>query len=871
MPNRLVDLVKIYTTGGGTGPIVLGSAVSGFRGIEALIDGETYGYSIQFGGKYEVGVGEFSAVSGTLTRTVRNSSNGNSPINLPANAVINFPALSEDFALPGPQGPPGPPGTPADITAFLDRASNLSDLTDVPAARVNLGLAAAAFCVSTFAGIASASIPTDVNVIATEGYAAPGVGGMCYVSDAIANAGLALGHPLACIQNTADSRYWRAVGVEIDFEQLGASATPGFNNRPAVMGSINYAKAVGIRRVQPSQDWQTYELWAPTLTLANTDVPFDTAGPTNFITISADLTLWGRGAYFALKAYNGGSLTTVTQAITGNAAWRGHGLNIIGGTSGTSSFGIKGVALFNFTMDGGSDRVTGANAAAELAYSDYLSNKGLRIQDTGIGELYCENVTLKRFRGEVWYLGQLMNSVKVTLVNCRGYSSNQSALNPSSGNLTVIGGEFGDAPLGCESLGGVGQDFIGTRFYNTWQCDFAGAAAYGAVGITGNFNQPTNLGTEKIEPYITFKDAIFDSCGSVGMSNYIRGNVHLTDSGIVASAISPGCLHDMTLAIDAVTHKAAPTTAIFSVQGPAGNAVPYFSGVIDLPRNIHVKVNHRRSKYAKANNINVTALWSVSGLVDQDTVRLETGLADANALVSVSSNLSMPLVTQGQWADSTVGSGTLYGATTLNIGASPGSYSLTPTSPRIGLVSTGAARMDVTMNTAPFTAPGAFPHGFILTLYYNGNTPAGSEFAFAKNGAGLRLNDDRILQEREEELTIQLDKYNGNVWREVNFRSRQHLAKPVTVTAATYTRRTGDDNLIFNTTATCTLTLPSAATYPGRIIRVRTIAAFAVNSASANVVPLAGGAAGTAILAATAGKFAVLQSDGANWQIMEAN
>jgi hypothetical protein len=49
------------------------------------------------------------------------------------------------------------------------------------------------------------------------------------------------------------------------------------------------------------------------------------------------------------------------------------------------------------------------------------------------------------------------------------------------------------------------------------------------------------------------------------------------------------------------------------------------------------------------------------------------------------------------------------------------------------------------------------------------------------------------------------------------------------------------------------------------------MAAFAVNSAVANVVQLAGGAATSAILAATAGKWCVLQSDGTAWQIMSAN
>ncbi|WP_176479108.1 hypothetical protein [Mesorhizobium sp. WSM3860] len=51
---------------------------------------------------------------------------------------------------------------------------------------------------------------------------------------------------------------------------------------------------------------------------------------------------------------------------------------------------------------------------------------------------------------------------------------------------------------------------------------------------------------------------------------------------------------------------------------------------------------------------------------------------------------------------------------------------------------------------------------------------------------------------------------------------------------------------------------------------IKTIQAQTVVSASSNVVPLAGGAAGTAILAATARKWATLVSDGTNWVIMQA-
>lgn len=94
---------------------------------------------------------------------------------------------------------------------------------------------------------------------------------------------------------------------------------------------------------------------------------------------------------------------------------------------------------------------------------------------------------------------------------------------------------------------------------------------------------------------------------------------------------------------------------------------------------------------------------------------------------------------------------------------------------------------------------------------------------------------------------------------------------PRTITATSDSMAAIDSSLIFNASGTCTETLLSAASFPGRWLQVKTIANQAVNSASSNVVPLVGGAAGTAILTATAGKWAVLQSDGTNWNIMAAN
>lgn len=88
-------------------------------------------------------------------------------------------------------------------------------------------------------------------------------------------------------------------------------------------------------------------------------------------------------------------------------------------------------------------------------------------------------------------------------------------------------------------------------------------------------------------------------------------------------------------------------------------------------------------------------------------------------------------------------------------------------------------------------------------------------------------------------------------------------------TGTTYTLVAADTAVTFNNASGVTVTLGTATN--GRTVILRNIAAGAIVSASSNVVPLAGGAAGTAIIAATAGKWAMLQGDGTNWQIIAGN
>ncbi len=99
----------------------------------------------------------------------------------------------------------------------------------------------------------------------------------------------------------------------------------------------------------------------------------------------------------------------------------------------------------------------------------------------------------------------------------------------------------------------------------------------------------------------------------------------------------------------------------------------------------------------------------------------------------------------------------------------------------------------------------------------------------------------------------------------------QDQSQGPTTHAASFAVGTNERWITCNGAAAIVVELPLASEFPGRQITLKTITAQTVASASANVVPLTGGASGTPILAAVAGRWATLVSNGANWEIMQAN
>ncbi|WP_292577792.1 collagen-like protein [Mesorhizobium sp.] len=196
----------------------------------------------------------------------------------------------------------------------------------------------------------------------------------------------------------------------------------------------------------------------------------------------------------------------------------------------------------------------------------------------------------------------------------------------------------------------------------------------------------------------------------------------------------------------------------------------------------------------------------------------------------------------------------------------------------------------------------------LLELYRNSASPADNDGGFGivgafQNGSGAKVQGMRIRTDLptvaagNENLRILFDTIVGGtlgnrmiLWQgltlgaaatdqgvgTLNLTSDYYIsASPLNPLPATktadFTVGLTENNIVCNKGSTLTVTLPSAATFPRRRITLKTVQAFTVVSASSNVVPLTGTAAGTAILAATAGKWVDLISDGANWVAMRGN
>lgn len=205
------------------------------------------------------------------------------------------------------------------------------------------------------------------------------------------------------------------------------------------------------------------------------------------------------------------------------------------------------------------------------------------------------------------------------------------------------------------------------------------------------------------------------------------------------------------------------------------------------------------------------------------------------------------------------GTGTVNGITLTGTVTSSGSLTLGGTLSGIG--NSQLTNSSITINGSAISLGGSVSVGTVTT----------SSVASANGFAGTVANASTTPAITISTTVTGMVKGNGTslsaATKDVDYVAP---AAPLTKTAD-FTVGAGENWFINNKSgSTCTVTLPAASSFAGRAITFQNYQDQLLVSASSNVVPRAGGAAGTAILDNVAGNWATLVSDGTNWVIMQA-
>ena len=99
----LVNRAKMTTATTGTGAITLGSASAGYQTFAdaGVVDADVVSYVIEDGDDWEIGTGAYTASGTTLSRSVSESSNADSALNLTGAAAVFVSAIASDIVTPG--------------------------------------------------------------------------------------------------------------------------------------------------------------------------------------------------------------------------------------------------------------------------------------------------------------------------------------------------------------------------------------------------------------------------------------------------------------------------------------------------------------------------------------------------------------------------------------------------------------------------------------------------------------------------------------------------------------------------------------------------------------------------------------------------
>jgi len=223
----------------------------------------------------------------------------------------------------------------------------------------------------------------------------------------------------------------------------------------------------------------------------------------------------------------------------------------------------------------------------------------------------------------------------------------------------------------------------------------------------------------------------------------------------------------------------------------------------------------------------------------------------------------------GGFSNVSIGSGVSFVAGTLSATGSGGTItSVTGTAP---VVSSGGTTPAISMAAATSSVNGYLTNTDWTTFNNKGSGTVTSVAALTLGTTGTDLSSTVATGTTTPVITLQVPTASASNRGALSstdwstFNNKQSVAAPVTKTAD-FTVAATDLWLINNKSgSTCTVTLPTASSYSGRVLHFQNYQTQTVVSATSNVVAITGGAAGTSILLASSGDQCTLVSDGTSW------
>jgi len=385
------------------------------------------------------------------------------------------------------------------------------------------------------------------------------------------------------------------------------------------------------------------------------------------------------------------------------------------------------------------------------------------------------------------------------------------------------------------------------------------AASGGTTGLTFTGSPITSSGT------LTLGGTLAVANGGTGQTSYTNGQLligNTTGNTLTTATLTPGSGVSISNGAGSITISATgsggtvTSVSVVSANGFAGT-------VANATTTPAITLSTSVTGLIKGNGTALSAAVAATDYV------APSAYASANGLTMATSRLlGRTTASTGAAEEISVAGGLTLSAGVLT-GTSGTVTSVTGTAP---VVSSGGATPAISMAAATASVNGYLTSTDWTTFNSKGSGSVTSVSVVSSNGFAGTVATATTTPAITLTTTITgILKGNGTAISAATA-DVDYIAPSAPVTkTADFTVAVGETWLINNKSgSTCTVTLPSASTYSGRYLTFQNNQDQTLVSASSNVVPQGGGAAGTAILTNVSGNWATLVSNGTNWVIMQA-